>query len=199
MAFLPALAPIAEAAAVAGAAVTAYSAVSSGEAQSKSAAYQAQVARNNASIAQANARSAEAVGAQDTLTAGEKASEQLGAVRAAAAGSGLDNNTGSPLDLQKSQRQVGAVDTQTTDYNAALKAYGFESQETSFSSTAGLQSYESGSALVGGDLKGAGSLLSGVGNLPTKFGWMGGNQPTNPFDANEDPEYGGTPAAGNLT
>lgn len=106
--------------------------------------YQAQVARNNAIIAEQNARYEREVG---EAAAGEKLLEtgtKVGAQRVGFAAGGVDVNKGSAVDVQSSTRQLGALDAATILNNAARKAYGYDVEKTGFGSEAILRTMSAG-------------------------------------------------------
>ena len=163
------LAGISAGAAVAGVALSAASSISSGIAQSHAAAYQAAVARNNQIEAQQNATYAIQSGVTKDEEAGQKAAAQEGAVKAGIAADNIDVNTGSAVDVEKSQRETGLLSEETVSNNAALQAYGYQTQATGFGATAGLQSSEAAGAIPGSLLAAGGQLGTNIGNLPSKF------------------------------
>jgi len=163
------MAPVLPYLAVAATAVSAVGAYGSAQAQGQAAAYQSKVAANNAIIAQQNKVNAEQAGAQAAETTSMKGAAQLGQIRAAIGANNIDVNTGSAANVQTSQREVSNLDTQTTMNNALLQAYGYQSQATGYSATAGLQSYEAGQAPVAEAGGVAGSLLSGAKAIPDKY------------------------------
>jgi hypothetical protein len=164
--------PSLEVTAVAGLALSAVSAVSSGIAQSQAASYQAAVQRNNALEAQQNATYAREAGTAQEEEAGQKSAAQLGAVRAGIAANNVDVDSGSALDVQKSQRETGLLSEETVANNAALQAYGYETQATGYSAEAGLLQNEAGEAIPGSLLAAGGKLASGASDIPNKFGYM---------------------------
>lgn len=135
--------------AIAGAAVSAYSAVTAGEAQSDAATRNAQVASQNATVAtqqaQANAEIQQ-----------RRAAQVIGASRAAFGASGVDGSTGSPLDVLASSASSAELDRQGVIYQGRLKAMGF--QNTADEDTAAASNY-----LTSGYLRaGSGLLQSGA-------------------------------------
>jgi hypothetical protein len=156
-----------------------------GIAQGQADSYQAKVASNNAIAARQNAAYAASAGAAQTEEAGLKARNQAASVRAGQAAEGVDVNSGSAADVQTSQREIGALDTATVSNNAALEAYGYQSQATSFQAQANLDRAEAGYAPFAGAIQGAGtllsnpsvdssfsSLLSGTPSTPPNYQWM---------------------------
>lgn len=165
--------------------VSAAGAIGSGIAAGNAANYQAQVATNNATVAQQNAAYSASAGAAQTEAAGLKAKAQNAGVRAGIAANGVDVNSGSAVDVQASERETGALNVATVANNAALSTYGYETQNSSFESQATLDRSQATSDYAGGFLKAAGtlasnptvdsfgsSLLSGAPSTPSNYQWM---------------------------
>lgn len=155
--------------------------------------YQAQIARNNAQIEKQNAAYAASAGAAQTEQSGLAERERLGQLRAGVAANGLDVNSGTPADLQVSQREIGNLNTRTVSNNAALQAYGYQSKATSYEAQAAMDKSEIGYDIAGGILKAGGqiagspsasnalgfgssgadaSLISGNPSVPSNYQWM---------------------------
>lgn len=139
-------------------AATAGSAIFQGISGYQQGQYAAQVAKNNAQIANWNARLAIQKGQQESEISGLRTGEITGAQRAAAAASGIDPNTGSPIRLQGDTAALGAQDQLTIQNNAALRAWGFQTQATDFLAESQLDQNRASSALVGSLIGGAGSV-----------------------------------------
>lgn len=152
---------------VVAAVVAAGSAVAGGVAQSNAANYQAKVAQTNAQIASQNQRHAAMAASSQTEQEGLKNAERAATVRNAFAANDVDVNTGSPADVQRSQRELGDLDTAQTANNAALQAYGYGAQRTSFLAQSGLDETESQDDLYGG-------ILNGVSKGLSDYQWMSG-------------------------
>lgn len=154
----------------ASAAIGAVGAISSAQAQSANANYQAQVARNNALTAGYNAEYATQAGQEKAQETSLRAREQQGAVTTALAANGLDVNSGSPAQDQTTQRETGSLATQQVVDAAALQAYGFRTQSTSFEAQANLDQAEAGQAETAGLFGAAGSLLGGASSVGLHYG-----------------------------
>lgn len=157
-----------------GAATTAVGTVEAGQAASNSAAYQAQVSRNNAAIAQQNADYAIAAGQAKTAAQSLKGAAVGGKIKAAQASSGVDVNTGSSVAVQESSREQEKLDTETVMSNAELQAYGYRTQATGFTAESELQDLTAKQAPIGADIGAAGSLLSSASSLGFKWPNAGG-------------------------
>lgn len=170
MAFLAAAAPFLG---IAGAAVSAGGSLLGGIAAGNAASYQAQVAENNAKIAQQNATYALQAGEAKQEQTGLRAAEEGGAIKTALAANNTDVNTGSALDVEQGQREKGQLERETVANNAELQAYGYRSQATGFEAQAGLDEATASEAPIGGALNAAGGLLSSSSAIG--FKWGGGS------------------------
>lgn len=155
--------------AAAGTAVSVVGQQNAAEAQSKNAAYQAQVAQNNATIAAQNAEYTTQAGQEKAMEASLKAREKEGAVTTALAANGLDVNSGSASDVQKTQKESDTLGTQQIVDTAALQAYGYRSQGVNFSASSGLQTAEAGQATAAGDIASTGGLLAGASGVGLNY------------------------------
>jgi hypothetical protein len=188
-----------------GAGVSAVGAISSANATSANANYQAQVAKNNSIIASQNAEYATQAGQEKAQETSIRDKAQLGAVTTAIAANGLDVDTGSSVDVQQTQRETGTLATQQVVDAAALQAYGYRTNATSFTAQSGLDTAEAGQATTAGDFAAGGSLLSGASGVGLNFAKLsnagvfgsGGGFSTLPDFQN--PELGGAAPAGGLT
>lgn len=144
---------VAAVAGVASAVVGYMGAQSAASAASKNANYQAQVAKNNQTIAEQNAAYASQAGEAKAEAQSLKGASTLSAVKAAEAANSVDVNSGSALDVQETQREFNALDTRTVQNNAMLTAYGYRSQATNFGAESELQTAEAGQAQTAGDRK----------------------------------------------
>lgn len=157
---------------IAGAGISAVGSVEGGIAQSNAANYQAQVAANNAKIAQQNATSAIEAGQVKAQDQSLKEAEVGGEIKASQAASGIDVNSGSAVDVQAGQRAKGELDPEMMLHNAQLEAYGYRSQAVGYEAQSELDKTEAAQAPIGADLGAAGSLLSNASGLG--FKWTSG-------------------------
>jgi hypothetical protein len=140
----------------------AISTLTQGQAQSSNASYEAQVAANNATIAQQNADYARKAGEAKAQQQSLAGAQQQGMIRAAIGANNVDVNSGSAEDVQSSQRELTNLGTQTTMNNALLQAYGYQSQATSYSAQSQLYNAEADQAITGSYISAAGGLLGGA-------------------------------------
>lgn len=149
-------------AAYASAAATAAATATQVVAQKRAAAYQAQVAVNNQTVAEANAKNAIAVGDTRADAKQEQTAQMLGAERAGLAASGVELDSGSALRLQEDTSRLGAIDTGTIRNNAAREAYTYRVQAQNF----GMAKSQDQDA---GTLDAFGSVLSGASSVAGKW------------------------------
>ena len=142
-----------------GGVISAVGTIAGGIAQSNALKYQAQVAQNNAIIANQNAQYAIEAGQQKAAAQSLKEAEVGGAIKAAQAANNVDVNTGSNKEVQISQRMLGKLNTETQLSNAQLTAYGYRSQATNYQAQSQLYAYEAPQAETAGFLGGAGQIF----------------------------------------
>jgi hypothetical protein len=169
VAAIPVLAYASLATGVAGAGIAAYSAVQQGRAQSQAAQYQSAVARNNATMADYNAKVATQTGENEEAAKREQTAQTIGMERAAIGASGLDPNSGSPLRLQSDVARLGELDAATIRNNAMRTAYGFKTQGISYGAQAALDESQGRYATKAGNLGAFTSLISGASNVSSKW------------------------------
>ncbi len=162
-------APVMIGMAVAGAGMKAVGTLTQGAAAQNAANYQAQVARNNATIARQQAEYSTAAGMTQAETASRKSAAIGGKIKTAQAASGIDVNTGSAVDVQVGQRMTGQLDTETTLNNALLQAYGYRAKATEYEAEADLSEMKGKSAKIGSYFEAAGNLLSDASSIGGKF------------------------------
>jgi hypothetical protein len=154
---------------IAGSAIGAGGSILGGIASGNSAAYQAQVARNNAIIAGQNATFAVAAGEQQASNTSMKGGAQIGTIKANQGASGVDVNTGSNVNVVNSQREVNRLNTATVMSNAERQAYGYRVAAVSDTAQAQLDQQTAEQAPIAGGLAAGGQLLSGASGLAFKW------------------------------
>ena len=134
-----------------------------------SADYQSQVAAGNAAIATQNAQESAASGEQQAAISEQKTRAEVGSELAAQGASGVDINSPTAMAVRTSQDMTGQLDAQTIRSNAARQAYGYETQSTNFENQSSADTAQGNNAMTAGEVGGAGSLLSGVGNASLNY------------------------------
>lgn len=155
--------------------ISAVGTIAGGMAQANAANYQAQVAANNAIIAQQNANYAIEAGQSKAAITSLQEAERGGAIKAAEAAGNVDVNTGSNKEVQKSQRILGNLNTQQQIANAQLIEYGYLSQKMNYQAQSELDKYEAKTAMAGATLGALGSIAGSASKWfsPTSFGSAG--------------------------
>jgi hypothetical protein len=153
------------------------------DATSAAATYNAGTARYQSGVALANARIAREnkeyeiyAGEKEAGVYGMKAAQRKGSLVAQQGASGIDVNSGSSEDVQKSQDYVTSLDLRQIRENAGRRAYGYEvqaygeEQQAKMSERqANLYDMQAKSAQKAGKLKVIGSLISGVTGVASKW------------------------------
>lgn len=145
--------------------VAAYGAIQQGQAAKASAAYQAQVAQNNATIAGMNANAEIEKGNQQLQAAQEESSQRQGMIRAVMGAGGIDLSSGSALRNQEGVAEVDSLNQATITSNAARAAWNYRNQGANFEAQAGLDRTQGSNAATAGYMSGFSSLLSGAGEF----------------------------------
>ncbi len=156
--------------AVAGAAVSAYGAYNQGQAQKANADYQAQVAANNAKIAQQNVTWTEQSGEAKVAAKGMQTSQAAGTIKAAQGASGIDVNSGSASQVRTSVAKLGALDALTIRSNTSREAFGYEVAATSDQAESGLLRQEGSQAQTAGDINALGTFLNDSASAAGSYG-----------------------------
>lgn len=141
MAFLPVVL------AVAGTAMTAIGQIRQGQAAKAAADYNAQVANNNAIVAEQQSQS-------QAMVQGRRAMMQNGGLLANMAANGIEVGEGSPIDILSQSAANAEMDRQNIVYNGRVKAQSLRNQ-------AQLDTFQGETAQSNGFMSAAGTLLSG--------------------------------------
>lgn len=145
---------------VAGTGMKVAGSLSEGRSRAAAHAYQAKVAEFNAQMA-------EREGVIESHTMGLKTRAKLGGIKAKQAAAGVDVNTGTAVEVQAAQRQLGALDALTIRSNAARRAYGYRLNK-------GMSEAASADARRAGRLGTISSLIGGARSLAGDFRDMQG-------------------------
>jgi hypothetical protein len=159
--------------AVAGAGVSAYGSYSGGMAKAEQAAYQAQVAANNAAIARQNADLETKSGEIAAANYGMKTRAEVGKTLATQGASGVEVNTGSSVGVRAAESELGMLDALTIRSNAARKAYGYQVQATGDVAEGQLLTTEAEQAKQAAPIGALGSFLGSVSSTGIKYSNLG--------------------------
>lgn len=164
-----ALLPIALVGGLVGAGISAYGSYQSMEANSANAAYQAQVAANNAKIATQNAGLDIQSGEIQAANQGIKGRAAIGTMTAQEGASGVDVNSGSFTKVRAAASELNMMDQLTIRSNAAKAAYAQNVAATGATAEAGLLSSESSQAASAAPIGALGSFLGSASSVGTNY------------------------------
>jgi hypothetical protein len=167
-------ATIATVAGIAGGVATAGGTLFGALSQGQNASYQAAIARNNAIVEGYNAVHAVQAGGVAAENAGLRNAQEVGRVKTTLAASGIDVNSGSAVNAEESQREVGLLSEETVMNNAELQAYGYRTQAAADTSQSQLYESEAKQAPIAGILGAAGTLLGSAKAFAPSGGGAGG-------------------------
>lgn len=166
---LPSFATVAS---IGSSAISALGTIAQSRASAASAGYNAKVAAQNADIAKTNAGFAGGQGERDVGAAGAKTKATIAATLANEAGSGIDVNTGSAVDVRQSEAKLGMLNALDVRSQAAQKAYGFQTESASDIGQSQLLRKQQSSDTTGGYLNAGATVLGGVGKAAQYTNWL---------------------------
>jgi hypothetical protein len=137
-----------------------------GQAGGAAAAYQAQVARNNAIALRQMADRTIQGGLVNADVTSLRSGANVGAIKAKQGASGLNVNKGSAVDVRAGAAAAGKFDAETVLSNADLTAYGYRVKASQEEAQAGLYEMGGGQAVAAGQIGAAGSLLGAASAVP---------------------------------
>lgn len=177
------IAGIANAAIVAGTVGSAVMGVTSsiqqGKAQQAQANYQAQVAKENARIAENNAAVERQQGIEEARLQRIKTAQAIGSQKTAMAANGVDVTQGTALDVIEDTATMGELDALQTRYNYERKALSYEATANNFSNQANLDIIAGKNARTAGTYGAISSGLAGLsktGDVASKWFDLSGNK-----------------------
>jgi hypothetical protein len=143
--------------------VGAAGAIQQGQAASAAAKYNAQVGEMNAVLAERRAKDAIERGAAEEQRKRQEVAKIKGQQVAAMAANGVDLSFGSPLDTIVDTAVLGELDALTIRTNANRESYEHKVDAVNKRAGAELNRMQAKSALQGGYLSAAGTVLTGAG------------------------------------
>lgn len=141
------------------------------EAERSAAEYNAQVANNNATIANQQRSSTLQQGDVEAQNEMRKQAQMIGEQRAQMSANGIDITQGSAQDILASTKFLGGIDVNTIQSNAARQAWGYEVQSMNDKSTAVMETWKANSinpSQIGAMAAGS-SLLSSIGSAASSY------------------------------
>lgn len=158
---------------LAGGLLQAFGAQKEGAATQQAYNYRAQVSRINADINRQNAGWARDKGEKEAVQYGMKAAQQRGQIVATQSASGLDVNSGSNREVQRSQDLIKDMDLASIRENAAKIAYDYDTKAVMDENQATLDVMAGSNAKFAGGIKALGSIIGSVSSVSSK--WQQGN------------------------
>lgn len=152
--------------------VGAIGSIASANAQANAAEYQAAVARNNKIIADQNATYERQTGQVEEQAVRLKTAETISAAHAIQGASGVESESGSPVQVRKTTAIVGEEDALNTYTNAQRRAYEYVVQGTNFEAQAKLYDYQAGAERMAGFFNAFSSILGGISSVAGKWSGM---------------------------
>ncbi len=155
---------------VAGAASQASGQIAQGNAQRETDQYRAQVARNNASLAEGDEAYVQQAGRIESYNQGLKNRAHLGNVKANQAASGVDINRGSAVDVRATEAATGRQEQQNIESNADRRAYGYRRQAADYKAEANLDERGGYNAQLAARSAAGSTVLGAASSLAFKWG-----------------------------
>jgi hypothetical protein len=138
--------------------------ISSANAQSKAARYNAEVQRNNAMLAERQAKNVLEAGMREEQKQKAMTQQLIGKQQAAMAASGVDTTFGTPLDRMVDTAMQGAIDDLTIRVSTYRQYDDVRNQAVSYRNQAALYDMEAKNSRTAGILGAFGSMASSFGS-----------------------------------
>lgn len=138
--------------------------IQQGQATAAANKYNAKVQQMNAEISDRRAKDALERGAKEEQQKRRETQQLLGKQQAAMAANGVDLTFGSPLDVIVDSSVLGELDALTIRSNTYREEYDYKVQAANQRAQATMSRGAADSALTGGYLGAAGTILGGAGN-----------------------------------
>lgn len=146
-----------------------FGAYEQGEAASKASWYNAQVAQQNSKVALQNMAIAGQAGEAQAGISEQRTRATQGSIKANEAASGVDVNTGSSVQTQMSESELGKLDALTVRSNATKEAYGYQVQSENFKAQSTLDEFESKQDTEAAEIGGASTFLGSLSSSASNF------------------------------
>jgi hypothetical protein len=150
-----------------GAGMSAFGSIEGGLASRQSSRYNAQVAANNAALAEQNATYTAHAGQTEATQSSLQSANKLAKIKGQLAANGVDVNSGSAVDVQQSEREAGKLSTEMTKANAQARVYGYRAQEAGYQAQQKIDTAQADNALTGALLGAGGGLLANASAIRT--------------------------------
>lgn len=150
-------------------ATTAYGLSQQADAAGKSAAYQAQVAKNNAAGSVQNAAVSQKQALAQASDLASLGSARIGSQRAALGASGVALDSGSALDVQQGTALATQKQVQQSLYEGTLKSLGYQVQASNQTAQAGLDILQGQNAQRAATVSALSSIASNATQVASKW------------------------------
>lgn len=177
--------------AIGGALLGGVSQVASASAQSKAAKYNAEVQRQNAQLADRQAKNVLDAGTREEQKQKAMTQQLMSKQQAAQAANGVDVTFGSPLDLMVDTAKQGAVDATVIRTNAYRNYDDTRNQAVSYRNQASLYDMEAKNSKTAGMLGAFSSVMSGLGSAYAKMPGAGATKTGSILTGNTSAYQGG--------
>lgn len=159
---------------IAGSAIGAVSSYSQGKQQQAMYNYEAQVAEENAKIAQKNAATERQTGIEEARLQRMKTLQAIGSQKTAMAANNMDVTQGTSLDIIQDTAAMGELDALQIETNYERKALAYEQQASNYSNQANLDVISGRNAYKTGKINAVTEGLNGVSKLGSVASkWIG--------------------------
>lgn len=159
---------------IAGSAIGAVSSYSQGKQQQAMYNYEAQVAEENAKIAQKNAATERQTGIEEARLQRIKTLQAIGSQKTAMAANGMDVTQGTSLDIIEDTAAMGELDALQIETNYERKALAYEQTANNYSNQANLDVITGKNAYKTGKINAVTEGLNGVSKLGSVASkWVG--------------------------
>jgi hypothetical protein len=139
------------------------------DAQAKNYEYQAQVAEQNARLANRQAESNAEAGAMKAAQVLQRARQVKATQAAAYSANGVDISSGSALDILSDTEAQGKLDQAQTLYDAANNTWSLQTQATNYENQASADRASASNARSAGKMNAMSALLTGVSSLASQY------------------------------
>ncbi len=143
--------------------------IASANAQSQAAKYNAEVQRQNAQLADRQAKNVLDAGTREEQKQKAMTSQLMAKQQAAMAANGVDTTFGTPLDLMVDTAKQGAIDALTIRTNAYRNYDDVRNQAVSYRNQSALYDMEAKNSRTAGILGAFGSMASGFGGAYSNY------------------------------
>jgi hypothetical protein len=156
-------------ASLAGGLLSAFGEEKKGQATQQAYNYKAQVAKINADINRQNAGWARDKGETEATQYGIKAAQQRGAIKAAQGASNIAVNSGSAVEVRRSQEKIKDIDMAQIRSNAAKIAYDYETKAYMDENQATLDKFAGENASDAGHIAALSSIIGTASTVSSKW------------------------------